>query len=174
MSVFCPLMHLRVGAALCPAMSLPLARFALAPTAPADAAALGRLAVHGRSAGWDEGAFEREIARSAARVWLGKRAEVIVGAVVASEAAGQIELLWLAVHPAARRQGLARQLVGAVLGWAAERDAEVQLEVRASNAAALALYHGEGFVVVGRRPRYYADGEDAVLLDHLRPREILS
>jgi len=152
-------------------MSLPIARFSLALAAPPDAAALGALAVHGRAAGWDERAFAREITRGASRVWLGKRAEALAGAVVASEAAGQVELLWLAVDPAARRQGLARQLVAAVLGWAAERDAGVQLEVRASNAAALALYGGQGFVVVGRRPRYYADGEDAVLLDHVRPRE---
>ncbi len=40
----------------------------------------------------------------------------------------------------------------------------VLLEVRASNAAALRLYESLGFQRVGLRRRYYADGEDAVLM----------
>ena len=44
------------------------------------------------------------------------------------------------------------------------RYAGVVLEVRASNAPAQALYRRAGFVVDGRRPRYYPDGEDAVLM----------
>jgi ribosomal-protein-alanine N-acetyltransferase len=43
-------------------------------------------------------------------------------------------------------------------------DRRVQLEVRASNQPARALYARAGFVVDGRRPRYYPDGEDAVLM----------
>lgn len=38
------------------------------------------------------------------------------------------------------------------------------LEVRTGNAAARALYAGAGFAEVGRRRRYYTDGEDAVLM----------
>jgi ribosomal protein S18 acetylase RimI-like enzyme len=38
------------------------------------------------------------------------------------------------------------------------------LEVRASNLAARAFYASSGFVAVGRRSRYYADGEDALLM----------
>jgi ribosomal protein S18 acetylase RimI-like enzyme len=41
---------------------------------------------------------------------------------------------------------------------------EATLEVRADNAGALALYHAHGFLEAGRRPRYYADGADAVLM----------
>jgi ribosomal-protein-alanine N-acetyltransferase len=41
----------------------------------------------------------------------------------------------------------------------------VHLEVRSSNAPALAFYAALGFEEVGRRPRYYADPvEDALLL----------
>ena len=43
----------------------------------------------------------------------------------------------------------------------------VFLEVRPSNAAAIALYHAEGFNEIGRRPRYYpAKGgrEDALVM----------
>jgi ribosomal-protein-alanine N-acetyltransferase len=50
------------------------------------------------------------------------------------------------------------------------KEAEMQdvfLEVRPSNAAAIALYHAEGFHEIGRRPRYYpAKGgrEDALVM----------
>ena len=39
------------------------------------------------------------------------------------------------------------------------------LEVRASNAAAIALYEQLGFQHVGRRRGYYPDGEDACLMN---------
>ena len=43
--------------------------------------------------------------------------------------------------------------------------ATVTLEVRAGNAAAIALYQKNGFVPVGRRKNYYtAPTEDAILM----------
>lgn len=41
----------------------------------------------------------------------------------------------------------------------------VLLEVRASNHAAIHLYEKEGFEIVGSRPRFYNDGEDAILMN---------
>lgn len=38
------------------------------------------------------------------------------------------------------------------------------LEVRAANAGAQALYAALGYEVLGRRPRYYSDGEDALIM----------
>jgi ribosomal protein S18 acetylase RimI-like enzyme len=38
------------------------------------------------------------------------------------------------------------------------------LEVSAGNAAALAFYAAAGFVQIDRRPRYYRDGSDAIVL----------
>jgi len=40
----------------------------------------------------------------------------------------------------------------------------VTLEVRERNTPAIALYRGLGFSVAGRRPRYYGDGEDALIM----------
>lgn len=77
------------------------------------------------------------------------------------------ELDSIAVHPAARRKGTASALVRALLAWAADHHAtRLILEVRASNAAALALYRSFGFHIRGRRPSYYTHPEeDALLLD---------
>lgn len=80
--------------------------------------------------------------------------------VVADEA----ELIEIAVAPRARRRGLARRLVEHLVTNARhQRVGAVHLEVRADNTAARALYTACGFVEAGRRRRYYADGEDAVI-----------
>lgn len=84
-----------------------------------------------------------------------------LGRVVADEA----ELHSIAVHPAHRREGLGRLLLRQFLAEVEEHQGRVVwLEVRASNEAALRLYHQSGFRTTGRRPRYYSDGEDALLL----------
>jgi ribosomal-protein-alanine N-acetyltransferase len=82
----------------------------------------------------------------------------------------ECELEFVLVPPQARRHGIGRALVQAVLAWARDQAAqEVWLEVRESNATALRLYERSGFAIAGRRPRYYpghyADSaEDAVLM----------
>lgn len=84
-----------------------------------------------------------------------------LGRLVADEA----ELHSIAVHPARRREGLGKRLLEDFLGLArADGAHSVWLEVRASNEAALRLYFEAGFAATGRRPRYYPDGEDALLL----------
>ena len=72
----------------------------------------------------------------------------------------------VAVAPAQRRQGIARALIAALLARAeALQLSFVTLEVRESNAPAIALYEGFGFRPVGRRKGYYdAPKEDAILM----------
>jgi ribosomal protein S18 acetylase RimI-like enzyme len=80
-------------------------------------------------------------------------------------AAGEAELLRVAVAPARRRQGLARLLLGE--GFTRLRAAGVlscHLEVRPANLGALALYRALDFEVSGRRRLYYRDGSDALVL----------
>ena len=72
----------------------------------------------------------------------------------------------VAVSPDCRRQGVGRALIAALTAAArTQRLAFVTLEVRASNAPAIALYEGAGFVRVGVRKNFYAaPTEDAVLM----------
>ncbi|MFP4150133.1 MAG: ribosomal protein S18-alanine N-acetyltransferase, partial [Nitriliruptoraceae bacterium] len=92
-------------------------------------------------------------------------APVIVGAALGQVLVDEGHVLDLAVAPAVRGHGLGRRLLTALLDELAARGAVAHtLEVRPSNLAALALYRGSGFVVEGRRRRYYPDGEDALLL----------
>ena len=72
----------------------------------------------------------------------------------------------VAVHPEARRQGIGDALIDALAAKAAELElAFLTLEVRESNAPAIALYAKHSFHPVGKRKNYYdAPKEDAVLM----------
>ena len=72
----------------------------------------------------------------------------------------------VAVHPAARRQGIGDALIDALAAKAEELElAFLTLEVRESNTPAIALYSKHGFHPVGKRKNYYdAPKEDAVLM----------
>jgi [ribosomal protein S18]-alanine N-acetyltransferase len=68
------------------------------------------------------------------------------------------------VDPALRNRGLGRRLLEALFDRAGQ-DASYTLEVRTSNAPAIALYEQYGFRSAGTRPRYYQDtGEDAMIM----------
>lgn len=104
------------------------------------------------------------------RVWVARGDDGIAGYLEARLVADELHVLALAVIPEARRRRAASALLAHALADAAARGARVaQLELRASNAPALALYRRFGFAVVGARARYYADGEDALLLSRALP-----
>ena len=87
------------------------------------------------------------------------------GFAIGRVAAGEAELLTLAVDPTRRRRGAGRALVAGFEARARARGAgEAVLEVSEGNAPARALYAGAGWLEAGRRPRYYADGRDALVL----------
>jgi ribosomal-protein-alanine N-acetyltransferase len=80
-------------------------------------------------------------------------------------AAQEAEVLTIAVHPSARREGAGAWLMRALMAEAAARGArDLFLEVSEHNAPARALYGRLGAAEVGRRRRYYPDGADALVL----------
>lgn len=71
----------------------------------------------------------------------------------------------VAVAPAYRRRGVAGALIAALVRFGEAKLSFLTLEVRASNAPAIALYEKYGFTQAGRRKNYYDDPrEDALLL----------
>lgn len=71
----------------------------------------------------------------------------------------------LAVRSDARESGLGRTLLDrALVQLSLAGSAVVKLEVRETNDPALALYRDVGFDPLRRMPRYYQDGEDALVL----------
>lgn len=71
----------------------------------------------------------------------------------------------IAVAPACRRQGVADALMSAFVRFGRANLAFLTLEVRESNAPAIALYRKHGFRAMGRRKNYYDDPkEDAIIM----------
>ena len=94
----------------------------------------------------------------------------IVGFLVARHLASEWELENIVVVPAARRNGLGRQLLDVLLAAAHKTDSEsVFLEVRESNAAARKFYNKAGFQQIGRRKSYYTDPPDDAILYRCSP-----
>jgi len=93
----------------------------------------------------------------------------VIAVLQSRQIAHELEILDVAVDSRQRRKRFATLLLESVLQLARQRGAqEFFLEVRESNAAALALYRKFGFVVAGRRPNYYRRPDEAALLLRLR------
>lgn len=84
------------------------------------------------------------------------------GFIVARRYPPNIEVLDVAV--AVQRRGVGRALIEALKDHAPGCE-KITLEVSANNEGGLAFYRALGFSEVGRRPRFYPDGADAVLMD---------
>ncbi len=111
---------------------------------------------------WSRDQLAGELARAGGVLLLAPPAG---GLAIGWSLAGEGEVLRLAVTPSARRRGLGRRLLAALEDALRVGGAErILLEVRADNAPALTLYRSHGYREVGRRPRYYADGCDALVL----------
>jgi ribosomal-protein-alanine N-acetyltransferase len=119
------------------------------------------------TAPWSRGAFLYEIEQNrAARCWVSRHRQAIVGYLCLWEVADEIHITNLAVDRAFRRRGVARFLLTETLSEARARGIRsVFLEVRPNNTEALGLYAAQGFQVIGRRKGYYYDtGEDALVM----------
>ncbi|ODA91191.1 ribosomal-protein-alanine acetyltransferase [Leifsonia xyli subsp. xyli] len=85
---------------------------------------------------------------------------------LAPRGSGEGDIQTVAVAPHARRRGLGRTLLLALVGEARKRGArEVFLKVRADNPGARSLYRQLGFEEMGVCPQYYQpDGVDAIVM----------
>lgn len=90
----------------------------------------------------------------------------VVGYVGSQSVLGETDMMNIAIHPAYRRQGIAEELVEALVEALKEKGNHcLMLEVRQSNEPARKLYEKLGFSQVGLRPRYYRNPrEDACIL----------
>jgi ribosomal-protein-alanine N-acetyltransferase len=93
-------------------------------------------------------------------------ADQVVGYIGSQSVLGWADMMNLCVSPAYRRQGIGEKLTAELERQLKENEATcLTLEVRVSNAPAIALYEKMGFQQVGKRPRYYEKPrEDALIL----------
>jgi ribosomal-protein-alanine N-acetyltransferase len=140
------------------------------PLQEGDVAYVAALEAEIHAAPWTPGNFRDALAAGYCTS-VGVREGRIVAYGVLMLAPGEAQILNLSVVPDARREGLGRELLRRFVDDARRLGADqIFLEVRVSNAAAIALYAAEGFAPVGRRDGYYpalADGqtrEDALVM----------
>lgn len=94
-----------------------------------------------------------------------RQGKEIVGFIVGHRAMDQGEILNLAVISRFRRQGFGKALVQQLLQmFGRDGVVEAYLEVRRSNAAAIAFYRRLGFRQVGERPAYYRNPVESALI----------
>ena len=113
---------------------------------------------------WSLAMFVLELSKPSGVCLAATENREVLGYLICSKYDRVWHLMNIAVDPAARRRGLASRLLDAMLERAGH-DGSFTLEVRTSNAPAIALYERYGFRASGTRPRYYQDtGEDAVIM----------
>ena len=135
------------------------------PALPADAAELGRLERACFSDPWTDRSLSEAIRSDHGISLVATDRGETLGYLLARHAGGSGEILNLAVAPPARRRGVGRVLLDEGLRRLSDLGvAEVFLEVRESNGAALALYQGRGFRIAGTRRGYYRSPEEDALV----------
>jgi ribosomal-protein-alanine N-acetyltransferase len=117
------------------------------------------------AAAWSRTSVAEIFESAPAYFLLGWQSEEIAGFIAGRRVQGEAEILNLAVKPHFRRRGIGKALVLELL-QVLERDSvlRVFLEVRESNAPAIAFYQRFGFEVVGRRIAYYREPDEGALL----------
>jgi ribosomal-protein-alanine N-acetyltransferase len=114
---------------------------------------------------WTEAQVREEMTGEHRRAWvvddIGYAVTMDLGA-----HADVVDLHRIGVDPDHRRRGLGHALLDAAVDGAGP-GRRMLLEVSADNAAALAFYAAEGFTEITRRPRYYRDGSDAVVMERM-------
>jgi len=131
---------------------------------PQDAAALARLHAASFHRGWGDGEFEQMLREQNTMIHRLRQGRAVIGFAASRLAAGEAEILSIALSPGHRGRGLSRELFLTHLGHLAGRGVRtVFLEVEENNVPARRLYDRTGFMVVGRRERYYKEANGVEL-----------
>lgn len=115
---------------------------------------------------WSENSIATELDNRLSCWLVAEEQGTVAGYVGSQSVLDMADMMNIAVAPDFRRQGIAEQLILALIEKLKEKGIiALLLEVRVSNAPAITLYEKLGFEQVGRRPRYYHNPrEDALIL----------
>ena len=115
---------------------------------------------------WSKNSVASELSNKLSYWLVALEGERVAGYVGSQTVMGETDMMNIAVHPDFRRRGIAEELVNALVDGLKTMDSHcLTLEVRASNAPAIALYEKLGFQQIGLRKNYYRNPrEDALIL----------
>ena len=142
-------------------------RHSLRPMMEADLPRIHRIELASYDYPWTQGNLADSL-HAGYSMWVREAEGEVIGYYAMMAAAGEAHLLNLTIAPSWRRHGLGRDLLEHCVARARDHKAEsLFLEVRASNDAAIALYHSSGFVDLAVRRGYYparSGREDALIM----------
>ena len=130
-----------------------------------DLEAIHRLEVSSFPSPWRREFFESELGGESRLHFVARRRGVLIGYVFAMWFFDEMHINKIAVTSSERRKGIAEALMDRCLDFARENGiTTISLEVRQSNRGAQAFYEHLDFAALYVRPRYYPDGEAAVVM----------
>ena len=132
---------------------------------PADVDEVHALETRSFPAPWRRDFFESELRSSGRFNLIARRDGVLAGYVFAMWFFDEMHVNKIAVEEHERRRGIAAELMDKCIRFArANRITSISLEVRKSNSGAQEFYKSLEFAASYTRPRYYPDGEAAVVM----------
>ena len=117
-------------------------------------------------AAWSENSVASELKNPLALWLVALEGDRVAGYVGSQTVVGETDMMNVAVHPDFRRRSIGEKLIETLVTELKAMESHcLTLEVRASNAPAIALYEKMGFSQIGLRKNYYRNPrEDALIL----------
>ena len=134
------------------------------PATPVDIPALASLDHQTNPHPWTANQFQAAHQPPIRTLLIAEHDQQIIGYIAWQHIPDEIELHLIATAPSHRQQGIASQLMQALITTAQQHHARIILEVRASNHIAQALYRKHQFTPIATRKNYYGN-EDAIIME---------
>ena len=114
---------------------------------------------------WSEGSIASELDNPLSLWLVAEQDGAVCGYVGSQTVLDETDMMNIAVHPDCRRHGIAAALIDELIVRLKERGSHIlRLEVRVSNAPAIALYDSLGFTQLGLRKNYYRNPKENALI----------
>jgi ribosomal-protein-alanine N-acetyltransferase len=137
----------------------------IAQVTAGDLDAIHRLEIQAFPSPWRREFFESELWGNSRMSLVARRGRKVIGYVFAMWFFDEMHVNKIAVEERERRQGIALKLMDRCLEFAKDNGIRtISLEVRQSNRGAQEFYKALDFEPLYVRPRYYPDGESAVVM----------
>jgi ribosomal-protein-alanine N-acetyltransferase len=137
----------------------------IAQVTAGDLDAIHRLEIQAFPSPWRREFFESELWGNSRMSLVARRGRKVIGYVFAMWFFDEMHVNKIAVEERERRKGIALKLMDRCLEFAKDNGIRtISLEVRQSNRGAQEFYKALDFEPLYVRPRYYPDGESAVVM----------
>lgn len=113
---------------------------------------------------WDETSLKRLLLLSGVTAWIALRGTEPLGFLLVRTVLDESEVLTVAVRPSEQGRGIGGLLFNYFFNIVSSEVRFIYLEVSIANKGAIDFYRKHDFQEIGRRPGYYSDGTEAMVL----------